>query len=77
MVQNRREVTERELFTLKMSRGERELADALAQHYGQPISVMLRLLMVEKARQLGLSIPPPPAPRTRKKARSRSISPKS
>lgn len=42
------------LYTLRLSPEEDERAHKLAAHFELPISTMMRTLMLEKARELGL-----------------------
>lgn len=52
------------LFTMRMSNEEWERADRLARHYGLNLAGVLRMLMMDRERELGLA-PAAPAPPSR------------
>ena len=59
------EVRER-LFTMRMSEEEWQRADAVAKHFGLNLAGAIRMLLKEKARDLGVE--PPPSPSAPKKS---------
>lgn len=71
------EVRER-LFTMRMSEEEWARADAVAKHFGLNLAGAIRMLLKEKARDVGIEVaiaPPPPskpASQPRVKAASKS-----
>ena len=59
------------MFTMRMSKEESDRLDALAEHFGLNAVGVLRLLMKEKTRELGIEPAPPPAKPAPKPARRR------
>lgn len=52
------------LFTMRMSEEEWQRADALAKHFGLNLAGVIRMVLKEKARELGVEpapVAPPPA----------------
>lgn len=53
------------LFTMRMSEEEWQRADAIAKHFGLNLAGAVRMLLKEKARELGVEprAAPPPSPK--------------
>lgn len=63
------ELVRRHLFNVRFSEEEQARLDALCEHLGVNAANLIRMLLKEKARQLGVEpIPPPPPSRPRAKA---------
>ncbi len=63
------------LFTMRMSEEEWQRADALAKHFGLNLAGVIRMVLKEKARELGVEpavTVPPPAVKTPRKRGGRS-----
>lgn len=62
------------LFTMRMSEEEWQRADALAKHFGLNLAGVIRMMLKEKVRELGIEpsqLPPPPPPPSKPRAKKR------
>lgn len=49
------------VFHFRLDEVDRARLDALAAHYSAPVATVVRILVAEKFRELGLEVPPAPA----------------
>jgi hypothetical protein len=49
------------VFHFRLDETDRGRLDALAAHYSAPVATVVRILVAEKFRELGLEVPPAPA----------------
>jgi hypothetical protein len=53
-----------QIFRFRLDEADRQRLDALAKHYSAPAATVVRILIAEKAREIGFVVPDatPPSP---------------
>lgn len=54
------ELVRRHLFNIRFSEEEQARLDAICTHLGVNAANLIRMMLKEKARELGVDVPPPP-----------------
>jgi len=68
-----------QIFRFRLDEADRQRLDALAKHYSAPAATVVRILIAEKAREIGFVVaeaPPPSLPIAPTKKASKAKTPK-